>query len=113
MKTSILVATLFALSTLPVVCVAQDDAEAAPVDPDEAIIQLDPNDPSLDPWSQLRDTADDAKREPGLVPIGRLRRPGVLSFFALPLAFFCAAAGIYAGRSQSGRSRCCVYGRTD
>jgi agmatinase len=87
MKTSILVATLFALSTLPVVCVAQDDAEAAPVDPAEAIIQLDPNDPSLDPWSQLRDTADDAEREPGLVPIGRLRRPGVLSFFALPLAF--------------------------
>jgi hypothetical protein len=41
MKTSILAATLFGLSTLPVVCVAQDGPEAAPVDPAEEIIQLD------------------------------------------------------------------------
>jgi len=87
MEKPLILASIVGLLTLPLLCVAQDGEEAGPVDPAEAIIQLDPNDPSLDPWSQLRDTADDAEREPGLVPIGRLRRPGVLSFFSLPLAF--------------------------
>ena len=62
----------------------QDEAE--PVDLEAAIIRLDPNAPTLDPWSQLRDTTDDAQREPGLIQIGRLRTPGVLSFFGLPVA---------------------------
>lgn len=80
-------AAFISLIALPIICVAQDEEEATPVDPEDAIIRLDPNGESLDIWSQLRDTADDPEREPGLIPIGRLRRPGVLSFFSLPLAF--------------------------
>ncbi len=55
-------------------------------DPDEAVIRLDPNDPDIDPWNQLRDTSEDAEREPGLIQIGRLWQPGVQSFFGLPIA---------------------------
>jgi len=62
MKKRLILASIVGLLTLPLLCVAQDEEDAAPVDPAEAIIQLDPNDPSLDPWSQLRDTADDAER---------------------------------------------------
>lgn len=60
---------------------AQDDA-----DPEDAVIRLDPNDPGIDPWSQLRDNSDDVERKPGLIQTGRLREPGVLSFFGLPIA---------------------------
>jgi agmatinase len=84
MKNSFFVAVLSSLVALPVVCMAQDDTA---VDAEAAIIRLDPNAEGLDVWSQLRDTSNDAEREPGLVPTGRLRRPGVLSFFSLPLAF--------------------------
>jgi agmatinase len=84
MKNSFFVAVLSSLAALPVVCMAQDDTA---VDAEAAIIRLDPNAEGLDVWSQLRDTSNDAEREPGLVPTGRLRRPGVLSFFSLPLAF--------------------------
>lgn len=87
MKFRNLCAAIVGLIALPVFCFAQDDADDTPVDPEDAIIRLDPNSEGLDVWSQLRDTADDAEREPGLIPIGRLRRPGVLSFFSLPLAF--------------------------
>ena len=65
---------------------AQDEPLADTADPEAAIIRLDPNAPSLDLWGQLRDTDDDAQREPGLIQIGRLRSPGVRSFFGLPVA---------------------------
>ena len=84
MKNSLFVAVLSSLVALPVVCMAQDESA---VDAEAAIIRLDPNAEGLDVWSQLRDTSNDAQREPGLIPTGRLRRPGVLSFFSLPLAF--------------------------
>lgn len=84
MKNSFFVAVLSSLVALPVVCMAQDESA---VDAAAAIIRLDPNAEGLDVWSQLRDTSNDAQREPGLIPTGRLRRPGVLSFFSLPLAF--------------------------
>ena len=63
---------------------AQD--EMAGVDPDDAVILLDTTDEDRDPMSSLRDTADDAERDPGLIQIGRLGRPGVRSFFGLPVA---------------------------
>ncbi len=74
------------LCSLPLTCGAQDEGDAQPNDPEAAIIRLDPNAENLDVWSQLRDTSNDAAREPGLIPTGRLRRPGVLTFFQLPLA---------------------------
>ncbi len=60
---------------------AQDDA-----DPEDAIIRLDPNDPGIDPWNQLRDNSNDVERIPGLIRTGRLWEPGGLSFFGLPIA---------------------------
>ena len=60
---------------------AQDEA-----DPEDAIIRLDPNDPGIDPWNQLRDNSNDVERIPGLIRTGRLWEPGVLSFFGLPIA---------------------------
>jgi formimidoylglutamase len=69
---------------------AQGGSDAAPIvdrfEEDSAIIRLDPNAPTLDVWGQLRDTSNDAGREPGLIQIGRLRVPGVQSFFDLPVA---------------------------
>ncbi|MCG8414082.1 MAG: agmatinase family protein, partial [Pseudomonadales bacterium] len=41
---------------------------------------------TFDLWSQLRDTSDDPAREPGPIFPGRLRNPGVQSFFQLPIA---------------------------
>lgn len=87
MKLHHMIAVFVGLVTLPLVCIAQDAEDGVAIDPEDAIIRLDPNAEGLDVWSQLRDTADDAEREPGLIPTGRLRRPGVLSFFRLPLAF--------------------------
>ena len=49
-------------------------------------IPLNANDPSFDPWSQLRDPANDPDREPGPFYPGRLRNAGVLTFFNLPIA---------------------------
>ena len=80
-------AAIISVCALPLLCAAQDEEKATPADPEDAIIRLDPNAEGLDVWSQLRDTSEDAEREPGLIPVGRLRRPGVLSFFQLPLAF--------------------------
>ena len=59
MTSRFVVATLFCLLALPLVCAGQDQDAA---DPEDAIIRLDPNDPSLDPRSRLRDTAEDAER---------------------------------------------------
>ncbi|MCG8413444.1 MAG: hypothetical protein MI746_04405, partial [Pseudomonadales bacterium] len=53
---------------------------------DDASIPLNPDDPTFDLWSQLRDTSDDPAREPGPIFPGRLRNPGVQSFFQLPIA---------------------------
>jgi agmatinase len=87
MKSRVVFATVLGLFALPLLSAAQDEEAAAPMDPEDAIIRLDPNAEDLDVWSQLRDSSEDAEREPGLIPVGRLRRPGVLSFFQLPLAF--------------------------
>lgn len=86
MRTRIAFITSIGLVALPLLATAQDDDRPGQADPEAAIIRLDPNAEGLDVWSQLRDTAGDAQREPGLIPTGRLRRPGVLSFFSLPLA---------------------------
>ena len=60
--------------------------ELAGVDPDDEVIRLDTTDEERDPWSSLRDTTNDAGREPGLVQVGRLGRAGVRTFFGLPVA---------------------------
>lgn len=86
MRTRIAFITSIGLVALPLLATAQDADRPGQADPEAAIIRLDPNAEGLDVWSQLRDTAGDAQREPGLIPTGRLRRPGVLSFFSLPLA---------------------------
>lgn len=53
---------------------------------EEAIIRLDPNDPTLDPWSAVRDRSNEPAREPGPFYPSRLYNPGVLTFFQLPVA---------------------------
>lgn len=85
MKRNHALVAFFSLCALPFHGQTQEE-ESQPVDPEAAIIRLDPNAEGLDVWSQLRDTSKDAQREPGLIQTGRLRRPGVLSFFSLPLA---------------------------
>ncbi|MBJ90011.1 MAG: arginase [Woeseia sp.] len=76
--------TLLGSFWLLTVTAAQD--ELAGVDPDDEVIYLDTSDERRDPWSSLRDTDKDAKRDAGLIQIGRLGRPGVRSFFGLPVA---------------------------
>jgi len=77
---------LFATSLffLTSVSVAQD--EMAGVDPDDEVILLDTTDENRDPWSSLRDSSEDAERDPGLIQVGRMRRAGVRTFFGLPVA---------------------------
>ena len=70
---------LFALPLM-----AQDDM--AGVDSDDAAILLDTTDEERDPWLSIRDSSNDAKREPGLIQVGRMGRPGVSTFFGLPVA---------------------------
>jgi formimidoylglutamase len=57
---------------------------------DEAVIRLDPNDPTLNAWKQIRDTANDPKREPGPIHIqrfaGAMGWTGIPTFFMLPVA---------------------------
>jgi len=58
--------------------------------PSAASIPLDPEDPYLNEWKKRRDTANDPKREPGLIQIQRYDGgnawAGIPSFFMLPLA---------------------------
>ncbi len=56
------------------------------VDPELAIIRLDPDAENLDLWSDLRDTSEDPAREPGPFHIGRFQYPAIHSFFGLPVA---------------------------
>ncbi len=56
------------------------------VDPELAIIRLDPDAENLDLWSGLRDTSEDPAREPGPFHIGRFQYPAIHSFFGLPVA---------------------------
>lgn len=67
-------------------CVAMGQDESRPFVADDGSINLDTEAETYDIWGQLRDTSNDAGREPGLIPIGRLRSPGVLSFFGMPVA---------------------------
>lgn len=50
------------------------------LDPEAAVIRLDPNDPNLEVWRD-RDISNDPPREPGPIRVG-----SVLSFFGLPVA---------------------------
>ncbi len=60
---------------------AEGEEQGEPeVDPELAIIRLDPNDENLEVWRD-RDISDDPPREPGPVGIG-----AALSFFRLPIA---------------------------
>ena len=77
---------LFLAPLLAYFSVSAQEEPLAGVDPDDEVIYLDTSDERRDPWDQLRDTDDDAAREPGLIQIGRLGRPGVRSFFGLPVA---------------------------
>ena len=65
---------------------AQGEEQAAEVDPELAIIRLDPNAEDLDLGSGLRDTSEDPAREPGPFHIGRFQFPAIHSFFGLPVA---------------------------
>ncbi len=77
----------FALAALPPLWLAfAQDFRPGPFDSDEPSIPLNPDDPTYDLWSQLRDPANDPGREPGPFHPGRLRTPGVLTFFQLPVA---------------------------
>ena len=57
-----------------------DSAQEPPLDPEAAIIRLDPNDPNLEIWRD-RDISNDPPREPGPIRVG-----SVLTFFGLPVA---------------------------
>lgn len=57
---------------------------------DRGVIRLNPNDPTLDAWKELRDTSNDPKREPGPINIQRMSGgqgwTGIPTFFMLPVA---------------------------
>ncbi len=76
---------LLFLGIVPFIIFAQEQ-ETARQNNDQAVIPLNSDDPCLDPWSLLRDTTNDPKREPGPFHAGRLWNPGVLTFFQLPVA---------------------------
>ena len=71
---------------IPIWIVVGQDFTPSVFDRNDGSIPLNPNDPSFDPWSQLRDPANDPDREPGPFYPGRLRNAGVLTFFNLPIA---------------------------
>lgn len=77
--------TFLCFATLPAALIAHDQ-DVSQSDNSSSVIRLNPNDPTLDPWSALRDTSNDPKREPGPFYPGRLWAPGVLTFFKLPIA---------------------------
>jgi len=83
MKTRAPSTLLILLFCLPA---AYAQAPLAGVDPDDEVIRLDTDDEERDPWNSLRDTSNDAAREPGLIQVGRLGRAGVRTFFGLPVA---------------------------
>ena len=71
---------------IPIWIVVGQDFTPSVFDRNDGSIPLNPNDPSFDPWAQLRDPANDPDREPGPFYPGRLRNAGVLTFFNLPIA---------------------------
>ena len=71
---------------IPIWIVVGQDFTPSVFDRNDGSIPLNANDPSFDPWSQLRDPANDPDREPGPFYPGRLRNAGVLTFFNLPIA---------------------------
>lgn len=80
---------------LPIWVALGQDFTPSVFERDATSIPLNSDDPTLDPWSQLRDTTNDSEREPGPFYPGRLRNSGVLSFFQLPIAL--NAADLIAG----------------
>ncbi len=63
----------------------------APADStDEAVIRLDPTDPTYGAWKRLRDFSHDAKREPGPIDLnrwpGKFDWGGIPTFFGQPVA---------------------------
>ena len=71
---------------LPIWVVIGQDFTPSVFERDDNGIPLNADDPSFDLWSQLRDSSLDPNREPGPFYPGRLRSPGVLTFFRLPIA---------------------------
>jgi agmatinase len=79
--------TLFFCLALPFVAAL---AGAQPPSEDDAKIRLNPDDPGLNDWKTIRDTAEDPKREPGPINIQRFGGgfgwQGIPTFFMLPVA---------------------------
>jgi formimidoylglutamase len=76
---------LLSLTLMSLIIHGQEKAE----NEKKHVIELLNDAPIADPWSQLRDTSNDPKREPGPFYPRRLINmfsPGVLSFFQLPVA---------------------------
>ena len=80
-----------ALLSLVVASIAgQDPAPQQERDDERAVIRLNPDDPTLDVWSQIRDQSGDPARTPGPINIqrlvGGLGWHGIPTFFMLPVA---------------------------
>jgi len=74
----------FLLAALPAAPQEQKPKE------EEAVIRLNPDDPTFNLWKELRDTARDPKREPGPINVQRLAAgmgwSGIPTFFHAPVA---------------------------
>jgi agmatinase len=73
-----------------VIASSQEPARQAQTEDERAIIRLNPDDPALDIWSQIRDQSADPARTPGPINIqrliGGLGWHGIPTFFMLPVA---------------------------
>jgi agmatinase len=89
-----------ALSLIAVAIAGQDPAPQQERDDERAIIRLNPDDPTLDVWSLVRDQSADPARTPGPINIqrlvGGLGWHGIPTFFMLPVAL--NAADLTAGK---------------
>ena len=78
----------------PATLVSQEQEQPTPrladQDEEEPVIRLDPNDPGLNAWKELRDTSNDPAREPGPIDVqrfaGGMGWQGIPTFFRLPVA---------------------------
>ena len=77
----------FLIAALP--AAPQEQKPQKPKD-EEAVIRLNPDDPTFNLWKELRDTARDPKREPGPINVQRLAAgmgwSGIPTFFHAPVA---------------------------
>jgi hypothetical protein len=77
---------VLAFTTVAMAVALAQDYTPSVFDRDPTRIPLNLDDPTLDPWRQLRDPNNDPDREPGPFYPGRLLNSGVLAFFQLPIA---------------------------